>query len=78
MHGLQIEETPQHQDQKPIEKVLNELRIIKLELDEIRKVIYFIKHQVEVPDFMKLEDEEPLENEPEPETKIQDIGWRLW
>tara|TARA_R110001592_G_scaffold360936_1_gene670344 strand:+ start:8229 stop:8381 length:153 start_codon:yes stop_codon:yes gene_type:complete len=50
--------------------VLDELRIIKLELDEIRRVVYFIKHQVDVPDFMKIESE--------PETEMEHIGWRIW
>ena len=70
MQASQTEETPLHQDQKPIQKVLDELRIIKLELDEIRRVVYFIKHQVDVPDFMKIESE--------PETEMEHIGWRIW
>lgn len=58
----------QLQEQKPIQRVLNELRIIKLELSNIKREIIFIKQQVEVPDFTKIETP----------TEIESIGWRLW
>jgi len=70
MQASQTEEAPQRQDQKPIQKVLDEIRIIKFEIDEIRRIVRYIKHQVAPPDFMKIE--------AEPETEIQDIGWRIW
>ena len=65
---MQPSQIYQHQEQKPIQKVLDELRIIKLELSSIKRDLTFIKQQVEVPDFTKIETP----------TEIENIGWRLW